>query len=63
MELPPTADDAGAVADYSQAIKLNPKSSKAFAQRSAVLLDMGDYKKSSEDLDISLKLKEQTPSP
>ena len=48
-----------ALADFEQAIKVNPKNSSAFSMRACVKIAKGELKSANEDLEIANKLLEE----
>jgi tetratricopeptide (TPR) repeat protein len=50
-------DDAAAISDYDEALKLNPDNYAALNNRGAAFVRTGDYDRAIQDLDSALKLK------
>ena len=53
-------DDKGALADFDQAIKLNPKNSSAYSMRACVKIGTGDLQSANDDLETANKLFDDT---
>jgi tetratricopeptide (TPR) repeat protein len=51
-----TGSYSKAIADYNQAIKIDPNNANAYNSRGYAYVELGDYKKALADLDRSLKL-------
>ena len=53
-------DDAGAIADYDRALKLDPNFATAYVNRAAAKLDAGDFGGASADIDRAFNLGEDS---